>query len=508
MKAFLSRFSIAVKINIMVLILVAIGSGSTGFLVYQLEKSSHAYDQLVRVRLTAAILSERIRGNLQEAGRVINLFLLEKSPERLTAHEELFRDVLERIKLRIQDVNALLPPAEAEPVRIASDALEDMRKAFPGTVERRRADMNGDAAASYWGANGRAKLLPAAQAMFEFSNKFKADSTAIATQMAADNERTTTVTTIGAGLALLMGMIGVMLFTRQMISKPLQALTRRIARVVEDGAPGAGTGGDEVTRIQDTLLVTFDRMGRDAAQVAAAADQSGRAIEQVVRDVHTQFGALQEVSGAMADVARQITAVSDNAAAAGVKAKASVVLAGQGEVRLDDLLVKINSIGSNSKRDRQIADAIGKIANKTHILSLTAAIEAARAGEHGKGFVVVAQEVGKLAESAGQQTDSIAQIVEQAVDDTTAGVDAATKVRSATGQITAEIVATDTMVRTIAEAMVHQQSAATEIVATIGQLEQIASSNAAAAKEIAQSMAALLGLAKGTSTLVGRFSNP
>ncbi|MEQ2525342.1 methyl-accepting chemotaxis protein [Bacillaceae bacterium CLA-AA-H227] len=63
----------------------------------------------------------------------------------------------------------------------------------------------------------------------------------------------------------------------------------------------------------------------------------------------------------------------------------------------NQLLEQMNHLVKFSENIHAIVHTIGSISQKTKILALNAAIEAARAGEHGRGFSVVANEVGELA---------------------------------------------------------------------------------------------------------------
>ncbi|WP_411267057.1 methyl-accepting chemotaxis protein [Bacillus wiedmannii] len=60
-----------------------------------------------------------------------------------------------------------------------------------------------------------------------------------------------------------------------------------------------------------------------------------------------------------------------------------------------------------------IIRSINEISHTINLLSLNASIEAARAGEHGKGFMVVADEIKKLAFLSNKSTNEISTILQE-----------------------------------------------------------------------------------------------
>jgi methyl-accepting chemotaxis protein len=86
---------------------------------------------------------------------------------------------------------------------------------------------------------------------------------------------------------------------------------------------------------------------------------------------------------------------------------------GQTEEMTRSMVEKVDKLKESTLSIRKILEVLGNISKQTNILSLNATIEAARAGTAGKGFMVVADEIRKLADQSRQSIGIVGGIVEK-----------------------------------------------------------------------------------------------
>jgi methyl-accepting chemotaxis protein len=85
------------------------------------------------------------------------------------------------------------------------------------------------------------------------------------------------------------------------------------------------------------------------------------------------------------------------------------------------MVEKVDQLKNSTSSIRKILEILDNITKQTNVLSLNASIEAARAGAAGKGFMVVANEIRKLADQSRQSIGIVGQITEtiqHEIDDT------------------------------------------------------------------------------------------
>jgi methyl-accepting chemotaxis protein len=169
----------------------------------------------------------------------------------------------------------------------------------------------------------------------------------------------------------------------------------------------------------------------------------------------------------------------------------------ESNLQLAEITKLINDIGSKTK-------VINEIVFQTKLLSFNASVEAARAGEYGKGFSVVAEEVGNLAQMSGNAAKEISSLLDESVrkvnhivSDSKSRVDriiqiskskvevgskVANECNEALSEILTNVASVDSLVSEIAVASQEQSAGIKEISKAVGQMEQVTQQNSSVAQ--------------------------
>lgn len=141
----------------------------------------------------------------------------------------------------------------------------------------------------------------------------------------------------------------------------------------------------------------------------------------------------------------------------------------------------IKRLGEVSQEIGQIIEVIDDIADQTTMLAMNAALAAAQAGEHGRGFAIVAEQVGKLAERSAEATREVATLVRNIQMETNAAV-----VAMETG--TRDVVEGSRLADIAGERLSAIDSVVAELTALITDIADAAQEQAVISDDIAQEM--------------------
>jgi methyl-accepting chemotaxis protein len=182
----------------------------------------------------------------------------------------------------------------------------------------------------------------------------------------------------------------------------VQRASDRVAGAARDlarSAQSASRGNEEIT-------ATIADVAKGAAHQHELLQGAARVIHDIASAVELNAGRAREAFGFAAEANQKANAGVDVSKLAIEKMR--VVFE-----RIEQTGSLVFQLEAKTRHVHQITEIITSVAQRTNLLSLNASIEAARAGEAGRGFSVVADEIRKLAESAGRSSEEISKLIHE-----------------------------------------------------------------------------------------------
>jgi methyl-accepting chemotaxis protein len=200
------------------------------------------------------------------------------------------------------------------------------------------------------------------------------------------------------------------------LARSVDGMLQKLRELVEHIQRAA----DEVAESSRDVASSSQTVNGTSHALASTMEGVASGSLQQQKDVELIRGRIHEIADSLrsnAEAARRASALTSEASQ---RATSGVDVSRLSQTKMKSLFEKIEQAGhrvesfeGKIQSVHRVTEMITSVVEKTHLLSLNASIEAARAGDAGRGFSVVAEEIRKLAESAGSSADQIEALIRQ-----------------------------------------------------------------------------------------------
>lgn len=187
--------------------------------------------------------------------------------------------------------------------------------------------------------------------------------------------------------------------------KALVQQTNRSAEEVLDTAANLTEASRKTATSAKEIAIATEEIAKGATNLAMESERGTEMTSHIGKQVQAVIRENEEMGRAAAIVEESGRRGADYMAAMLEKT-------GRTEDMTRSMMAKVDKLKESTGSIRKILDVLNNIMKQTNILSLNATIEAARAGAAGKGFMVVADEIRKLADQSRQSIGVVGEIVE------------------------------------------------------------------------------------------------
>lgn len=203
---------------------------------------------------------------------------------------------------------------------------------------------------------------------------------------------------------------------------------------------------DEVLNNVGAIDLNTDSLKKFTDQVALAMDSTRKLMESQNKQIANQYAMVENSSSAVEEMTSSVDSIARMAQTSRERIGQLVHISKDGGYKLQETRELIQRINGSIETILSMVEMLENISSQTDLLSMNAAIEAAHAGEAGKGFSVVAQEIGKLAEVAAQNTREMSSEITRIIDSIRSADESSAETSSSFQSINGEIEQVDRII--------------------------------------------------------------